>query len=191
MSPSRLRPQPADPAFYEAVGKAVELSRRYQKLARRDLAREAGISYSYLSEIETGKRGPSAEALLGISRALNLAPSALLAEAESWLANAEAPLELPTAATDWRVPLSASTSLGASPLFEARGYDRKYGLPDLSWKSSVSYRARAMATPGSQGESDLGRAESLLSRARQLSPQARRALIDGLRGIEQDPDQAG
>lgn len=183
ISPRKLKTQPKDPAFYQSVGKAIELSRRYQDKSRRELAEKSGISYSYLSEIETGKKGPSAEALLAIAEALDLAPSELLGTAESWLAGPEQSLA--------RVPPSSD---GPTPLLlSADSKPSVFRNPDwlASRRGAVVNRgfARAMiskdskANPDSDSASDLKRAEELLEAARQLSPEAREALIIRLRNL--------
>jgi len=183
ISPRKLQTQPKDPAFYQSVGKAIELSRRYQDKSRRELAEKSGISYSYLSEIETGKKGPSAEALLAIAEALDLAPSELLGTAESWLASPEQSLA--------RMPLSSDEP--TSLLLSAGSKPSVFRNPDwlASRRGAVVNRgfARAIiskdsnANPGSDSASDLKRAEELLEAARQLSPEAREALITRLRNL--------
>jgi transcriptional regulator with XRE-family HTH domain len=51
-------------------------------MARKLLAAEAGISYPYLSEIETGIKTPTLETLRCIAAALGRRPSQLLVTAE-------------------------------------------------------------------------------------------------------------
>lgn len=72
----------ADPAFYEALGRAIKVARTQQDVSRKDLAERAGVSYAYLSDIETGRGRPSSKALLAIAGALGRTPSELLQEAE-------------------------------------------------------------------------------------------------------------
>ena len=73
-----------DPAFYEALGRAIKVARTQQDLGRRTLAERSGVSYAYLSDIETGRGRPSSKALLAIAGALGRAPSELLQEAEMY-----------------------------------------------------------------------------------------------------------
>jgi transcriptional regulator with XRE-family HTH domain len=68
-----------DPAYYEALGRAIRVLRTERGLARKDLAEAAGISYPYLSEIETGKKRPSSKALFAVAEALEVRPAELLA----------------------------------------------------------------------------------------------------------------
>jgi transcriptional regulator with XRE-family HTH domain len=71
-----------DPAYYEALGRAIQVARTELGLSRRDLAARTGVSYTYLADIENGRRRPSSSPLLAISRALGMSPSELLARAE-------------------------------------------------------------------------------------------------------------
>ena len=50
----------------------LKLWREKRGLSQRDLARAAGVSASYLAEIETGRKPGSAEALLNLARALEV-----------------------------------------------------------------------------------------------------------------------
>lgn len=67
-----------------ALGHAIKVIRAEQGLGRRELAERAGLSYSYLAEIENGKKAASASAQLAIAGALGLAASNLMADAEVW-----------------------------------------------------------------------------------------------------------
>ena len=71
--------------FYEALGRAIKVTRTEQGLERKELARLSRLSYPYLSEIEKGKKRASTEALLPIARALGLRHSELLERAEGLL----------------------------------------------------------------------------------------------------------
>jgi transcriptional regulator with XRE-family HTH domain len=68
-----------DPGYYEALGRAIRVLRTERGLERKDLAEAAGLSYPYLSEIETGRKRPSSKALFVIAEALGVRPSELLA----------------------------------------------------------------------------------------------------------------
>ncbi|WP_461834116.1 helix-turn-helix domain-containing protein [Desulfothermus sp.] len=46
--------------------------REYKQITVRELAKQAGITSSYLSQIETGKRNPSIETLKSIAEALGI-----------------------------------------------------------------------------------------------------------------------
>lgn len=80
---SRKRPSSReDPAFYESLGNAIKVIRTQQRLERKQLAEAAGVSYAYLSDIETGRGRPSSGALLAIAEALGMAPHELMFAAE-------------------------------------------------------------------------------------------------------------
>lgn len=79
-----------DPAYYEALGRAIQVLRVERGLARKELAEASGVSYPYLSEIENGKKRPSSESLLAIANALEMRPSELMERAESYRGTAPA-----------------------------------------------------------------------------------------------------
>ncbi len=68
----------------EAIGRAIKVFRTGRDISRRDLAERAGLSYSYLSEIENGTKQPSSKALSVIAEALDLPSYELMAAAETW-----------------------------------------------------------------------------------------------------------
>lgn len=73
-----------DPAFYEALGRAIKVARAERGLERKQLAELADVSYPYLSDIESGRGRPSSNALLAISSALDLPLHELLRSAERY-----------------------------------------------------------------------------------------------------------
>ncbi len=56
----------------EALGKKIRAVRRTRKMTQEDLAYESKIDYSYLNEIEAGKRNPSIKRINAIARALKI-----------------------------------------------------------------------------------------------------------------------
>jgi len=82
MAPDQLS---SDPAFLAAYGATVRQMREDQGLDRKDLAEAAGISYSYLSAIESGQKLPSGTVQEMLGASLNVAPSELLARANGEL----------------------------------------------------------------------------------------------------------
>jgi transcriptional regulator with XRE-family HTH domain len=76
MAADRLR---SDPAFLAAYGEAVQARRTELGLDRKDLAERSGISYSYLSAIESGQKLPSGSYQSLLTQALELTPADLLA----------------------------------------------------------------------------------------------------------------
>jgi transcriptional regulator with XRE-family HTH domain len=66
----------------EAVGKAIRTARFHRdELTQAELAEKAGISVSYLSQIENGQREPSTDSLENIASALGCQTSDLFADA--------------------------------------------------------------------------------------------------------------
>ena len=75
-----------EPSFYEGLGRAIKVARTAMGLGRKDLAEAAGVSYAYLSDIETGRGRPGSRSFLAIAEALGLSPSELMREAEAYRA---------------------------------------------------------------------------------------------------------
>ena len=63
------------------VGEFIRLQRESAQKSIRDLARSAGVSNPYLSQIERGIRRPSAEILQQIARALEISSETLYVRA--------------------------------------------------------------------------------------------------------------
>ena len=129
----------ASPDFYQALARAVRLLRVERDLERRDLAERAGIAYSYLSEIETGKKRPSSKSLLAIAQALGVRTHELIALAET-LAQRQAAWAaaetLPAAAA---APMAAAEALAATSA----------PLPEPAADLSASARSRFFHAPSS------------------------------------------
>lgn len=62
----------------ERLGKRIRSLRRAKKMTQEDLAYESKIDYSYLNEIEAGKRNPSIKRISAIAKALKVSPKDLL-----------------------------------------------------------------------------------------------------------------
>lgn len=56
----------------EELGKRIRAIRRAKKMTQEDLAYESKIDYSYLNEIEAGKRNPSIKRINAIAKALKI-----------------------------------------------------------------------------------------------------------------------
>lgn len=56
----------------EKLRKRIRSIRRSKKIKQEDLAHTAKIDYSYLNEIEAGKRNPSIKTIDAIARALKV-----------------------------------------------------------------------------------------------------------------------
>ncbi len=63
-------------------GKAIRIIRAEYDLNRKQLSEKAGISYPYLTDIESGTKRPSADILTKIADALSISTSELLARIE-------------------------------------------------------------------------------------------------------------
>jgi quercetin dioxygenase-like cupin family protein len=75
---SRAAPKPdaaLDPA---AIGAALRASRKAARLTMTALAARAGVTQSYISQVEAGMISPSLSTLYGLAQALGVAPTALL-----------------------------------------------------------------------------------------------------------------
>lgn len=59
-------------SFYEEAGKRIRLLREERNLSRDILSERAEISAKFLYEIESGKKGFSADTLYRLSKALNV-----------------------------------------------------------------------------------------------------------------------
>ena len=70
-------------AFTDALGRTIQVIRTDQGLSRADLAKRAGISYSYLSAIENGSKPPSTKILTVIATALGIKTHVLLAATDA------------------------------------------------------------------------------------------------------------
>ena len=96
--------------FTRSLGHTIKVLRVDQCQTRKQLGEKAGISYSYVSQIENGRRPPSSPVLLRIAEALGLSASDLLACSERTAAFGE-----PSGSR------LANTTLNARPQPSARG----------------------------------------------------------------------
>ncbi len=79
----------SSPAFVQALGRTIKVIRTDLGIDRRTLAKEAGISYSYLTEIENGNKPPSSSVLGPLASALGLRMSQIIQAAEDRVDAAE------------------------------------------------------------------------------------------------------
>ncbi|MBE6900663.1 MAG: helix-turn-helix transcriptional regulator [Ruminococcaceae bacterium] len=68
-----------------AVGKVIQHIREEKRLSQEVLSGLAGIGRTHLSAIERGERKPTLETFFKLSDALDIRPSALMAEIEKEL----------------------------------------------------------------------------------------------------------
>jgi transcriptional regulator with XRE-family HTH domain len=66
----------------EVFGAVLRARRKQRGLSQEALALEAGAERNYISLIETGQNSPSVRMLFKLCSALDIAPSALLADVE-------------------------------------------------------------------------------------------------------------
>ena len=71
----------ADTAVHSQVGDFIREQRSAAKVSLRELARTAGVSNPYLSQVERGLRKPSAEILASIARGLSISAETLYEQA--------------------------------------------------------------------------------------------------------------
>ena len=74
----------------EAVGGALRRRRQHQGRTLREVAEAAGVSLTYLSEVERGRKEASSEVLEAVCAALHLGLAELFFEVAETLAVAEA-----------------------------------------------------------------------------------------------------
>ncbi len=72
---------PGTPINVRGLGEYIREQRRAAEISLRQLARQAGVSNPYLSQIERGLRKPSAEILQQIAKALRISAEALYVQA--------------------------------------------------------------------------------------------------------------
>jgi transcriptional regulator with XRE-family HTH domain len=150
--PAALAAAPRGKDFYEALGRAIKVTRTEQGLERKELARISGLSYPYLSEIEKGKKRASTEALLPIARALGLRQSELLERAEGLLERGLS-----------RSESSATIHRGRAP--GRRTLARVYALKPASGDSASEAGLQELATrAGRLGADDFNRVLDLVRR---------------------------
>jgi transcriptional regulator with XRE-family HTH domain len=63
------------------LGQIIRSERQAHKLTQQELAFEAGLSLTYIGEIERGQRMVSVDTLQRVARALNLTAAQMLAKA--------------------------------------------------------------------------------------------------------------
>jgi transcriptional regulator with XRE-family HTH domain len=175
-----------DELFAAALGHAIKVIRTGLGMDRKRLAKAARLSYSYLAEIENGRKPASAAAQHAIARALGLSPSELLAAAEEWAArmgHGEPPLAAAEEMEAPRVQRAATESPGR----ELPGPDRGARARQQRWFHAYALPRRAEG-PASEGgdaslQYDLHELRRLLP---SLSPQDRARVLDLVRRLARD-----
>jgi transcriptional regulator with XRE-family HTH domain len=102
----------------EAVGAALRRRRQAQGRTLREVAAAAGMSLTYLSEVERGRKEPSSELLEAVCAALRLDLPDLLHEVADTLAVAEA---VPASAIGFLAP-PVPSSPAPAPVLDLRAF---------------------------------------------------------------------
>jgi len=113
----RAESRPASSRLAAAIGRTIQVLRTDRGWSRKQFAARTGLSYSFLSEIENGVKQPSSRNFALIAGALDVAPGALLYDAERRLAEGGSQSEDGSFATPGR-PTEAE-SPGAEPASSA------------------------------------------------------------------------
>ncbi len=153
-----------DPEFADELGRTIRLLRIDRRIDRRDLAEQAGISYSYLSAIENGSKAPSARLLYSLARALGMRDDELLATVRERLATA--PETVATAPPTSQPP--AATAAAPPPPAPA---------------ASMSTRARRGILGRRQGSGATDPRRELLEIVEQLDPADAEAVLEVARRL--------
>jgi transcriptional regulator with XRE-family HTH domain len=107
----------------EALGDALRRRRQAQGRTLREVAAAAGVSLTYLSEIERGRKEASSEVLEAVCAALGLILADLLFEVAETLAVAQAP---PVPAVGFLPPTRPAATVpvraGVAPVLDLRAF---------------------------------------------------------------------
>ena len=174
--PPRTAGQQQSPLVYEALGRAIKTARTERGIERKELAAATGLSYAYLSDIESGRRRPSSTAIFAIAEALDMSPSQLMrwteelthriaseesldksASVRGQHVRARARRTEPTGTAPPAAPSATRASWFAEPLADAE---------PISGRSAQQVRGRADARtsePGVSARAELDRALDSLS----------------------------
>jgi transcriptional regulator with XRE-family HTH domain len=123
-------------------GTAIERLREDHRLTREALAEAAGISHSYLYEVERGLKRPSTDVLAKIAAALGMRPSEMLEYIES------------------RTPHGPAEPLQPSPIIAS---------PSVRRNRTMAARVMAVSPDAPSSASERSALQMLLDVARELS----------------------
>jgi transcriptional regulator with XRE-family HTH domain len=180
----------ADPELAKAVGQTIKVLRTDQDLDRKELAGRAGISYSYLAEIERGNKPASHSVLNLIAQQLGLQLHELLGFAEARLQGDRSAVTLREAALDHALApptWQAQARHPASPSARRERMPDRVTSPlevatDEGDETPTPGRSRSPEASPYPGQSPLFDDEELLWEIRRLlpglSPEDRRRILD-------------
>jgi transcriptional regulator with XRE-family HTH domain len=151
----RTESRPASSQMAAAIGRAIQVVRTDRGWSRKEFAARTGLSYSFLSEIENGVKQPSSRTYAVIADTLDVAPGALLYDAERRLA------EIDSGSGDEKLaslePESEATSAGGKPTLPARRATSVEQLEQearyLASERPLTHAARAVPPTAPRGES--------------------------------------
>jgi len=176
----RASSRPASSQMAAAMGRAIQVVRTDRGWSRKEFAARTGLSYSYLSEIENGVKEPSSRTFAAIADALDVAPGALLYDAERRLtevgsdSGGESPAHPgPESETD---PAGAEPTFLANrmPSVERLEHERRYFADEQP--SSDAPRASAPTAPAGDSGPRIQRSRRVLDWL--AGPLARRSSED-------------
>jgi transcriptional regulator with XRE-family HTH domain len=120
------------------VGERIKKRRLGLGWTQDQLAQKAGISNSFLSDLENGKRSVGAETLLDIARALSLSLDYLMTgnEAETKLDKMQIPVSLATFANQEGLTFRQTVALlkMREQIVAHRSSTKKEGLESVDWQ---------------------------------------------------------
>jgi transcriptional regulator with XRE-family HTH domain len=176
-----------------AIGRAIQVVRTDRGLSRKEFAARTGLSYSFLSEIENGVKQPSSRAYAVIADALDVAPGALLYDAERRLT------EVDSGSGDEKLaipePESEGTPASGEPTLSARRATSVEQLEQearyLASERPLTRAARAARPTASRGDLD-----PRIQRSRRVldwlaGPLARRSSSEDSTPTEASPPRPG
>jgi transcriptional regulator with XRE-family HTH domain len=169
--------------FGRSLGRAIKVRRAELDLSRRDLAEAAGLSYSYLAEIENGSKQPSSKALSSIAHALRLSPAELMASAEHLAERIEeTTLSTGDLVQEMREPHPSYVRGPSLPREGARAVQQRWfsrGRPSLREAAPTPEVGSVEPRRGRVGEEDVEAvAEKIRVYLENMTPDDRRMLLD-------------
>ena len=153
-----------------AVGRAIRVIRTEHGMTRKGLAERSGLSYPYISEIETGKKSPSSKALRSIADAIGIPPHELLAAAET----------LAMGPRSWSSPSRRSFFHESEAMRTRAEPTEDFAMARLSMLDAAPPAPAAMPNAGPPAADD---AQELLERFEALSGPDRELVLDFIRRL--------
>jgi len=167
----RAESRPAASQMAAAIGRAIQVVRTDRGWSRKELAARSGLSYSFLSEIENGVKELSSRTFAVIAAALDVAPGALLYDAERRLSEVG-----PEAGDERRAIRQREAGASASAQDSARSSERTRPIEALD--REARYLTRALPS------TDSAREDAPIAPRRDAGPRIQRSrrVLDWLAG---------